>query len=222
MKKILFTQRLSKNQYGSDINVFESAYADYFQKYNIVITIIPNEIINVDDFCDNHQIDGIVFTGGEDIGIKKQSKRDILEKKLLIYAIKNKIPVLGICRGMQFINLFFGGKLISIKEIDKKNIHNTPQPHKIKIFKKKIINTLNNSIFKINSYHNQAVLLNNLGNDLEYFALFEELKLVEALKHINYPIAGIQWHPERPNSDKKFDDYIINAFLNNKLFWKKQ
>ena len=58
------------------------------------------ELINVDIF---------IFSGGDNVG--DDPTRDNTEKKMLEFAIKNKIPSFGVCRGMQFFNHYFGGKI---------------------------------------------------------------------------------------------------------------
>ncbi len=82
---------------------------------------------------------GIVLSGGEDIGTNKL--RDAAEYFLIKFAKKNNIPILGICRGMQILAKYFGSKLFRVKNHVNKN-------HLIKNRKKQII---------VNSFHNLAI-----------------------------------------------------------------
>ena len=98
-----------------------SNYAKWISKKNTVI-LDAYTIANTDSILSI--ADGIILTGGEDINpllyndtvnIKVcgeiDYRRDTLEKKLFDYAFKNKIPLMGICRGMQMINVASGGTL---------------------------------------------------------------------------------------------------------------
>ena len=71
---------------------------------------LPNIGHNVIRYIDNLKIDVIILTGGDDIGVFPI--RDQTETLILDYALKNKIPVIGICRGFQLIHKHFGGKLM--------------------------------------------------------------------------------------------------------------
>lgn len=126
------------------------------------------------------------------------SDRDKLEKKILIEAIKNNKPVLGICRGMQFINVHFGGRLHQqiaefygeIPKVDtiypKKRIYLEPHSKLAEIF--------GTEILRVNSLHNQAV--SQAGKDI-LISAEEKTGIIQAIEHTELPfIIGIQWHPE--------------------------
>jgi putative glutamine amidotransferase len=140
---------------------------------------------------------------------------------LLEIAVREGIPVLGVCRGMQFINIFFGGKLIAaIKNIDTRGVHDVPCKHDIRIIDDAFSQNLGNNEFQVNSYHSQGVLRDGLGEDLEAFAIYEGLDLIEAFSHLRYPIVGVQWHPERPGPSEPLDSILMHAFINRTLFWR--
>lgn len=216
MKRYLITQRQGVDKHGVEIDFLEQTYVEYFERFNFSLQPISNSI-KLDSFLNKQFIEGIILSGGEDIDFN--SKRYALEKKLIDFSIKNDVPVLGICRGMQMINVYFEGQLtLAISKIDSSNIHQVAKPHKIAMTCKDL------EVFNrvpVNSYHNCAVLKQQLGKDLVDFALFEPLNIVEGLFHKNFPIAGIQWHPERPNGNDLLNEYLINAFKNRELFWKK-
>lgn len=126
------------------------------------------------------------------------SDRDELEKKILKKAIDTNKPVLGICRGMQFINVHFGGRLHQqitefygeIPKVDtiypKKEINIEPDS--------KLAEILGTQTARVNSLHNQAV--NEPGEHILISAK-EKTDVIQALEHTERPfIIGIQWHPE--------------------------
>ena len=122
-----------------------------------------------------------------------KSDRDELEISLLNKAIKNKIPVLGICRGLQMINVFCGGTLWSdISEGDfnsefhrKHSGDDGDTEHEVDIA---------DSNFDATSHHHQAVRI--LGENLITIGSSSD-GLVEAIKHRELPWVAVQWHPER-------------------------
>lgn len=108
---------------GSKINKLKYTYIRAIESSGGIPIIIPNlrKMDDIDKILEF--IDGIVFTGGEDISpllfgqepIKETHKisynRDRMEVKLFQLAYKKEIPILGICRGIQLINVALGGDL---------------------------------------------------------------------------------------------------------------
>jgi putative glutamine amidotransferase len=129
-------------------------------------------------------------------GIDK--KRDRLEFKLLELALNKGIPVLGICRGAQLLNIHLGGTLHN----DISNYY-TEIPQVRSVWPKKKINIETGSKLHdiichrqvwVNALHNQAI--DRLGNNLEVVAR-EENGIVQAIEHkSNKLLLGVQWHPE--------------------------
>lgn len=229
--KVLISQRQIQNKYGDWMDCLENNYTTFLEDKGFELITVPNATLNITNFLNSKKFYGIVLTGGENINpfyyggkTKKNSyskDRDRIELSLLNYAVNHRIPVLGICRGMQLLNIYFKGKLIqNIALIDNNKTHKAVKFHRIKIVNSEISINLKNNFIDVNSYHNQGVTLPKLGENLKPFAIFEELNLVEGLFHKSLPIAGIQWHPERSNTSKLLDDLIFDGFLNKKLFWK--
>jgi putative glutamine amidotransferase len=170
--------------------------------------------------------DGLIISGGVDINPKLYSnsidptvkkiepRRDELELKLLDIAIKKKVPILGICRGMQLINVYFGGTLY--QDIPKLKLK---YPHKSTIFpltrvkiekRSKLFKILNRSTIYVNSIHHQAV--DKLGKNLRVNA-YDRNRIVEGIESVdNRYLIGVQWHPEyifyKEESRKIFDSFI--------------
>ena len=70
---------------------------------------IPNTLKHVDEFFSDMSLDGLILSGGDNIGQNKN--RDETENLLLKLAIEKQIPTFGVCRGMQLINNYFGGDI---------------------------------------------------------------------------------------------------------------
>lgn len=129
---------------------------------------------------------------------KIDDNRDELEIDLLERARKKGIPVLGICRGAQLLNIYFGGTLYHdigafYSEIPKIN---SVWPKKVVHIQEssRLYNILKYNQGWVNALHHQAV--DQLGNELKIVAR-EENGIVQAIEHTgNEFLLGVQWHPE--------------------------
>ena len=139
--------------------------------------------------------DGILLSGGNDIG--SAPLRDALEKAALDYAVQHGLPVLGMCRGMQFIVQYQGGSLRSVPG-------HTAMRHRV-------FGSLVGDVGReVNSYHDYGLLDADLGDELEAVAWAED-GVVEALRHRESPWLGIMWHPERETLVAEADRLLIKS-----------
>ena len=150
------------------------------------------------------KISGLILSGGDNIG--DDEVRDVTENMILNYAISNNLPLIGICRGMQVINTFFGGK---VQTLDNSN----------HVDKDHMINITNHSLFQnqklqVNSFHHNIITSSDLGKNLSTFAISQNDNTIEGLIHDNLPIFGVMWHPER-NPDSNSIILIKKIFSQN-------
>lgn len=232
MKNILITQRASKDKYGCKIDFLEHSYINYLEKFNVQLIVIPNATTLPEKYFDLN-IQGVILSGGNDVNPElygeenKHSSdisndRDRCEKKILEIAVERKIPVLGICRGLQFSNVYFGGKINQNLHQKCGDKHLPAREHPVVLKEKTIIDSLKSQEVLVNSYHNQAVFPEDLSSELKAFAVEKESGLIEGLYHPQLPLAAIQWHPEREKKVKLIDKLLIESFLEGKLFWEKK
>jgi len=218
-----------KMETGANRDALENDYVKYYEKFGVTLVPIPNVSKNLDMYFEKMPLKGIILTGGNDVnpllyGKKPKNEdfsedRDNTEKRLIEIAIKRKLPLLGNCRGSQFINVFFGGSLIqNIKE--KTGVGHVAVTHSVKIIDQKVAEFFNKKGFTVNSYHNHGIDKNSLSAELKPFAVTED-GIIEGIYHPKYPIAGVLWHPERDGSDEEFDRKLVKSFLTKKLFWDK-
>jgi putative glutamine amidotransferase len=150
-------------------------------------------------------------------------KRDTQELMLISNAMELKMPILGICRGMQMLNVACGGSLITdipselpseIKhhlegELKEKCFHN------INIFPETLLNSIGNSDnYFVNSYHHQSI---DRCAELFKVAATSDDGIIEAIEWKNPEnrpfLLGVQWHPERMNIFDDFSLSIAAAFI---------
>ncbi len=151
----------------------------------------------------------LLFPGGGDIdpalfGEPNRGSRnidtelDILQLQAFGQALRNNIPVLGICKGMQIINVALGGTIM--QDLPTAAIHTHTEKdlyHESITTPGSFLHRLYGEVFCINSRHHQAV--GKLGNKLLPVQWCPMDNCVEALAHETLPIFGVQWHPERLN-----------------------
>lgn len=165
--------------------------------------LIPQVGLSISKLC---TCDGLLLPGGGDItpcfyGQENRGSRsidtelDILQLQALDFFVHSKKPILGICKGIQIINIYFGGTLI--QHLANTKTHQQPEGdilHPSYVSCDCILSRLYGNEFVVNSNHHQAV--DKLGKGLSVVQTAED-GVVEAVAHQNYPILGVQWHPER-------------------------
>lgn len=167
--------------------------------------LIPNNLSNVAMFLDQMELDGIILSGGDNIGDNKD--RDNTEKEIIKFGIEHNLPIFGVCRGMQVLNKFFDGKI----SVNKNNEH-VGKNHEIQILNGIIADLLKQDRIIVNSYHQNIINLEDIGKSLISFAIHKNDNTVEGFIHKNLPIMGVMWHPERERNT-----VLLKKFLENKI-----
>lgn len=175
-----------------------------YTKYVQSIGAIPYVTLRPAEIC---TCNGLILPGGGDItpaffgehnhGSKNiDTELDIIQLQALDTALRNRIPVLGICKGMQIINVGLGGTIH--QDLPSADIHcykNADQYHPSYIIEDSWLHSLYGSVAIINSAHHQG--LKTLGSGLRAVQYCSLDHCVEAISHRCLPIWGVQWHPER-------------------------
>ena len=169
------------------------------------------------NFYDINKCSSLLLTGGDDIfpefyndwedgkdRSQYKPERDGFEFKLFDYALNNSLPLLGICRGMQLINVRLNGSLImdieSIRGTNHRKISDEEDRiHPVTVFDNSLLKEIvKESKGVINSSHHQGI--DRLGEGLLITAKADD-GIIEAVewedKNSKQFLAGIQWHPER-------------------------
>ena len=193
MKKIIISQRFEKiGKFKELRDNLDTRLTNLILKLGFFFFFLPSNSRNVLRYINEISPSGIILSGGGNP--KKKDERYNSEKILLNFASKKKIPLLGICRGAQRINIHFKGKLRKIKNhVRKKHFISGPS----------IIKGI-----KVNSYHDLGFNKKMLGKKLNNLATSND-GIVKYFKHENNLFFGIMWHPERDREVSYFDKKLI-------------
>lgn len=181
MKLIGVTQRVEFiKEYNERRDSLDQKWTEFLSECKLTPVLLPNNLKAVKNIINLFKLQGVLFTGGNNL-VKYEGdakERDSVEKFCMDFSIENNIPVLGVCRGMQFIQDYFGIKLYKINGHISKN--------------QQII--FNDKQEVVNSFHKWGCAETN--KELIVTALAED-GIIKAVKHMKYRILGIMWHPER-------------------------
>jgi putative glutamine amidotransferase len=188
---------------------------------------------HTNNLVDLARCEGIVLSGGEDVHPRFYNKpeylpycheidekRDEFEWKVLEYVERNQLPLLGICRGLQMANVFFGGTLLpdipSFGKFNHSKSADTDRYHVVQVdTNSQLQKIVNASTGEINSAHHQSADL--AGRGLVANAISPD-GVIEGMERKNVQSSAflmlVQWHPERmKNQQSAFCENIRREFL---------
>jgi len=206
-----------------------SNYVEWMKDDNTII-LDAYTIKNMDSIL--ALADGIILTGGEDINPLQYNdtinqkvcgpinfSRDTLERKLFNFALEHKVPLIGVCRGMQMMNVASGGTLYGDipSEIGTTVIHrnNGEVMHEIAIVDTcSFIFPFGTDTFMVNSWHHQG--LKDLSENLRIIARsFDGLPEAVVMEKSTHPfMIAVQFHPERLGKENPIHQKMRDSFYN--------
>ncbi|MFH1368228.1 MAG: gamma-glutamyl-gamma-aminobutyrate hydrolase family protein [Elusimicrobiota bacterium] len=175
----------------------DQRWAAFLKRCGILPLLIPNNPLIARNIISSSKPCGVLLTGGNTLAAYggNTPERDKTELILVHYAKKNNLPLMGVCRGMQFIQHIYGIKLRKIKG------------H----VKRRMPILINNKITTVNSFHRFGT--NNSKDAFHTWAIARD-GIVKAIKHRKHPITGIMWHPERNKPFKTSDIKLFKRIFN--------
>lgn len=170
---------------------------------------LPNTLRDPVQFMRSLGIDGVVLSGGNDLvqapdAANVAPERDETERAVLSYCVGNRLPLLGVCRGMQVINAFFGGRVMPV-------LRHADTRHRVR----RQDGTVGHwpSVFEVNSFHKYGISPDGLAPDLEAVVTCEQDGTVEAACHRRARCVGVMWHPERERPSAEHDIRLLRQLF---------
>lgn len=210
MKKPLILVTSSNLMVG-DMNVvrLNHEYVNAVVKAGGVPMIVGNRF-GLDELIET--ADGLLLTGGVDVdptlfgeeilndSVHIDKARDEVELALIEKYWKTGKPCLAICRGLQVLNVAFGGKLIQDIPTWCGATHTAGAEHPVTVREGSLLNRLTGKTeLMVNSYHHQCIAEGQLADAFVPTATWTGcgVTMVEAFEQPGYPLLAVQWHPER-------------------------
>ena len=208
----VFASKLFEEKYNVDQHYVGDNYIRSLEAVGATVILIPyssskDRLQEYIDLCD-----GFVVPGGKDVdpsfyGEKNEGLSvgtepffDQYELDGIDMIIKTGKPILGICRGIQIINVYFKGTLwqdipsevsSSLRHVQDSDRH--VGTHEVQIEQDSLLYSMFGNSLLVNSFHHQAV--KDVGEGLRVIARSSD-GVIEAVEAENYPLLAVQWHPE--------------------------
>lgn len=220
------------SSYAVDDNGRYTLPAEYVQALNaaggMAVIVAPTEIVSSELLL---RLDGLVLTGGGDISpalyggntkhpslYGQSAARDDCESRLIDSALSLNIPLLGICRGMQLLNVLLGGNLhVHLPDIighqpAHRSSKSGPVSHLVRCDpQSRLGRLLGSEEIEVASWHHQAV--DRIGTGLVAVASSSD-GVVEALELPAHRwCTAVQWHPELPSADSRRQERLWLDFV---------
>ena len=149
----------------------------------------------------------LILCGGGDVG--KSPKRDARETEWIRSALENGQPIIGICRGMQLLNHYFGGEVENIPERLQENhlndVFDDDEDHSFRLSEFHQVYDSDGDSREVNSRHHQHCRWVPLNFEITHRALDGT---VEGFQDVEKRIWAVQWHPEREECEN--NEYPLN------------
>ena len=156
--------------------------------------------------------DGLLLSGGVDVDpvrygqeilndtVEIDRARDALELSLIERYWRTGKPILAICRGLQVLNVAFGGRLVQDIPTWCGASHAAGVEHPVTVAQGSLLNELTGKTrLMVNSYHHQCIPEDGLAPVFVPTAAWTGcgVTMIEAFEQPGYPLLAVQWHPER-------------------------
>lgn len=196
MKTVLLSQRVEViESYGERRDCLDQRWCGFLEACGYVPVPVMNFLEDMDGFVGAISPGGIILTGGNDLASYggNAPERDEAERRLVEIGLERDIPVIGVCRGMQFIADHFGAALQKVPgHVASRHM-------------------LSGGIAReVNSYHGFAVTGPPEGFDVLARA---QDGIIEAMACWGKKVLTVMWHPERETPYRREDIELFTNFI---------
>ena len=197
MNTVIYTQRVENiSAYDERRDAADQRLAKFLTDCGYLPVPMPNLPKIVPDFLRTLNPFGILLTGGNDLACYggDAPERDETEQKIIAWAIDKRVPIFGICRGMQFLANYFGATLLQT-DGHVRTRH-------------AVTGKINRP--SVNSYHTWAI--GQIPNELAVIAYALD-GVIEGICHQDLPLMAVGWHPEREDNLSSEDINLVRIFF---------
>ena len=209
-QKIALTQRVDINPATKERrDCLDQRWAPFLEQLGFGVVPVPNGLKDPVGWFREHNFTGLVLSGGNDLSHLPDAnnpspERDQTETALVEECRQHKIPVVGVCRGLQMVNHILGGS--------QRRCHNhVATRHALQLAPGA------DEIWKhaeVNSYHDWGIAADDLADGLQPLC-FSEDGMIEAFSSRDQPVWGLMWHPERETPTCNTDQKLFHMMLGN-------
>jgi putative glutamine amidotransferase len=209
MIRVGITQRVEViDEYEERRDCLDQRWGPLLRSLGYLPIPLFNTIEDVGTYVGDLELDAIILTGGNDLqhvegGTNIAPERDGFEAVLIETALTEELPVLGVCRGAQHLNIHFGGSVSKVEG-------HVATEHQLRVTNSPLTNIP--ETLSVNSYHNYGIKESDIASELQIAALTED-NSIEWATHKSHPITAIMWHPERPPDQSRINRRIIHSTL---------
>ncbi|MEI8336027.1 MAG: gamma-glutamyl-gamma-aminobutyrate hydrolase family protein [Actinomycetes bacterium] len=188
-------------------DALDQGWAALLESFGAIVVPVPNLLVDLERWLSTIEPSLIILSGGNDLAHLGTSDaslaRDSTEDGLVSYATKNRTPLLGVCRGMQFLVHSSGGTLTSVTgHVGSSHVVSSVDGDRLWSW---------SGVRTVNSFHNWGVAPDGLPSTWRALAVAPDGS-IESIEHKTLPQFGIMWHPERGECDSR-DTILIESLL---------
>lgn len=190
------TQRVGESPHGERRDQLDQRWAGFLAHCGLLPVALPNDPAIALALLERLALSGVILTGGNDLAVLggDAPERDATEAAVLEYCRGRGLPVLGVCRGLQFLQHHCGGAL-------EKVAGHVGQPHRIRTAV---------GVRTVNSFHHWGCRTVAPGFDPWAWGADGS---VEAMAHRVERLQAILWHPERENPPVAEDVALLRSLF---------
>jgi N5-(cytidine 5'-diphosphoramidyl)-L-glutamine hydrolase len=210
MKRIVVTQRVEVVHGGAERrDCLDQNWVEILQTFDAIPIPLPNTLHDPVQFIQSLGIDGVVLSGGNDLAQAPDAadvapERDETERAVASYCIESGVPLLGVCRGLQAINVFLGGRMMHVTR-------HAGTRHVVR--RHGGVEGDWPTVFEVNSFHKHGISQDGLAPDLDAVVMCEQDGTVEAVRHRRAKCMGVMWHPEREKPTAEHDIVLLRRLF---------
>lgn len=206
--RIAITQRVEWVQgYHERRDCLDQQWSLLLESLGFDAVAVPNGLRDPQAWLARQHVAGLILTGGNDLAHLPQAsrpspERDATESALLAWALSARLPVLGVCRGMQMLNHFLGGGLVPVQGhiACRHEVGALTDDARFKAYR------------EVNSFHGWGLMAPQLAPDLQAHLCASD-HTIEAVTHAQLPWVGVMWHPERETPTSVLDAQLIRQLF---------